>query len=117
MTVDLRALANRPGYGKSIDALKDAGLWDEFAGQGPTRPFTVHLTMRPTPTVHGTITVQARCRAEAARRAQVGDLGLIDWDFDMDWTDVEVFQVIDSTPSEALSEPDDIGRSDKGLGF
>lgn len=40
MTVDLNELANARGYGAAAKSLRDAGLWDEWAGM-PKRRYLV----------------------------------------------------------------------------
>lgn len=77
--LDLIALANSPGYGTARTALKEAGAWDEYAGAGAEREFSVFLSTE----LHiatAQVFVKARCAAEAREKAsRLAEDGTIEW--------------------------------------
>lgn len=108
--LDLKALANSPGYGGTERALKQAGRWDEFAGAGPVREFMVYLRADIVRSAYASTVLQARSEAEARHLAgELARKNLLDWETSEPegW---EVETVLDS--QGASSEPDSLGRSD-----
>lgn len=90
--VNLNDLANMPGFGAAKAALQKAGHWDEFAGAGPERSFTVEI--EASSKVTATITVKARSRAEAEKIADRRiEGGNVDWDvgrYDLEIDSIEI---------------------------
>lgn len=94
--IDLHQLANTPGFGKAAEVLIKAGAWDEYAAAGNEREFVVSLDAEII--VCTTVTVMARCEAEARKKATALACKRDDWDFPLvDEDEVEVVHVIDST--------------------
>lgn len=91
-TPDLHTLANTPGAGAAQAALKEAGLWDEHAGAGPEREFTVFLVASAR--LEACLTVKARCRSEAEQKARekVG----CDWECAGAVKDIKAETILDS---------------------
>ncbi|MCV2449517.1 hypothetical protein [Paracoccus sp. DMF] len=93
--VNLNDLANMPGFGAAKAALQRAGHWDEFAGSGPERAFTVEI--EASSRVTATITVKARSRAEAEKKADERiESGKVDWDIDGCDLEVDNLKIRDS---------------------
>lgn len=93
--VDLNELANMPGFGAAKTVLQKAGHWDEYAGTGLEREFTIEI--EGTAPIRATITVKARSKAEAEKKADDKiSRDLVDWQVDASMADIDSLEIRDS---------------------